>query len=287
MRLSGYYWVWQKATQVWTTAFYNPNAAWCWTTLEVRCVYTETEFKERFVIGKHIPHPDETPIPPTISAIDCSEKFLTQIKEAMKESYPIPPDDTVVATTSRAIEQLKSEKNQAYEERNMLVVALVRAAIAQGWVSGRWFNPDEEDGWGWMAHIELPTGRADWHFPDSAVYMLENFPILDVSWGDYSTEEKYERVLSASFESAHQHNVIETKLTWLKDNCERVTLTAIVKSGWNWECAATFRDLEVSQLGGTVKEALDRAISTIKQKYPLAGQVCEGVEELQRDMENA
>lgn len=206
MREPGYYWVRQKSSEEWMIATYKPAEQWCWNTLETRYACTETEFHQKFTLGERITHPNDAPTPFVLSASNFSDEFIAKVKQELQDhSGSVIPDDTIVATTSRSIEKLRAEKNQAYLERNYLVVALAWAAIAQGWIAGRWFKPDEEEGWGWMVHIQLPTGRADWHFPEEQFYLIEQLPVGNVEWEDYSTEEKYKRVMSVQFQSLHRN----------------------------------------------------------------------------------
>lgn len=86
---------------------------------------------------------------------------------------------------------LGRKKDGAYEERNRLVALL--AAIfpskrtkteIEGW-DPEWHN---------CVYIDLPTGQASWHYPDSHAELFSHVPEIHVDWDGHSTEEKYCRV---------------------------------------------------------------------------------------------
>lgn len=95
------------------------------------------------------------------------------------------------------ITDLVEQKDNAYSERNKCVALIVRMAIALGLKAGRWYHEGEEEGWGWIVCVCLPTGWVDWHVPDSEVSSLEDIPVIEKEWEGYSTDEKYSRVLTA------------------------------------------------------------------------------------------
>jgi hypothetical protein len=99
------------------------------------------------------------------------------------------------------VTDLVAQKDAAYKERNMVLASYFRLAAAHGEDVGRWFHDGEDEGWGWIVSIRLPTGWADWHIHDSEVAWFEELPVIEREWENYSTEEKYlHRVLPARFE---------------------------------------------------------------------------------------
>lgn len=94
------------------------------------------------------------------------------------------------------ITDLVENKDNAYAERNKCVALIARMAIALGLIAGRWYHEGEEEGWGWIVSVQLPSGWADWHIPDHELQVFENLPIIKREWEDYTTQEKYERVLN-------------------------------------------------------------------------------------------
>jgi hypothetical protein len=100
------------------------------------------------------------------------------------------------------VTDLVGAKDAAYQERNMVLAMFSRLAIAHGLTVGRWYHEGEEDGWGWIVSVFLPNGWSDWHIHDRELSWFEHLPIIDREWENYSTEEKYQRVLVAEFEKS-------------------------------------------------------------------------------------
>jgi YgiT-type zinc finger domain-containing protein len=97
------------------------------------------------------------------------------------------------------ITDLVEEKNGVYDERNKCVILMARMAIALGLKAGRWYHEGEEEGWGWIISILLPTGWVEWHIPNEDIVWCEDLPIIEREWESYATQEKYQRVLEARF----------------------------------------------------------------------------------------
>lgn len=93
---------------------------------------------------------------------------------------------------------LNEQKNNAYWERNQLVVALSKLFPS---ALERHPESDEswEDDWRWIVFIDLPTGQASWHIHDSELGNFDHLPrrkhmLLVSSWDGHTTEEKYKRL---------------------------------------------------------------------------------------------
>ena len=108
------------------------------------------------------------------------------------------------------IEELHKQKDQAYWERNQLVVALSK--IFPAWLAR---HPEEdkewEDDWRWIVFIEIPTKELEmkyvqggftvkhkrqvsWHIHDSDLPHFSHLQQRLNTWDGHSTEEKYRRL---------------------------------------------------------------------------------------------
>jgi hypothetical protein len=94
------------------------------------------------------------------------------------------------------INNLKEEKNNAYWERNQLVVFL-----SKFYKSHLSLHPEEdeywEDDWRNLVCVHLPTGQASWHIHDSEVKYFAHLPYEPNHWDGHTTEEKYKRLAGA------------------------------------------------------------------------------------------
>lgn len=99
------------------------------------------------------------------------------------------------------INRLRAQKDGAYSERNKCVAGLARMALALGLTAGlgRHSNLDDswEDDWRNIVFIDLPSGQVSWHIHDSELPQFEFLPPYEKPWDGHSTEEKYQRVISA------------------------------------------------------------------------------------------
>ena len=95
--------------------------------------------------------------------------------------------------------KIEVAKNQAYAERNMLLVLMARMAMKLGWTVGLGLHAQDDGSWDpdWrnILFIDLPTGQASWHFHDSEKHLLQGFPEYPKGWDGHTTELKYVRVL--------------------------------------------------------------------------------------------
>ena len=70
--------------------------------------------------------------------------------------------------------------DEDYDERYVLVIDALGAALSSGYKAGFRIDPTEPE---WpVAYIELPTGQVSWHLPQHPV-----------AWDGHDTAEKYRR----------------------------------------------------------------------------------------------
>lgn len=82
---------------------------------------------------------------------------------------------------------LTDRLDRAYSERNSLVIAFVKAAVALGWNAGRGFDSDPakqwDDDWRHVVYVELPDGRqVSWHISPAEVPFLDGLPEFKGQW---------------------------------------------------------------------------------------------------------
>jgi hypothetical protein len=98
------------------------------------------------------------------------------------------------------LQALAAQKDGAYKERQMCVLAIARAAERLGcpvWLAQH--DPADaswDADWRTILFIELHTGQVSWHLHDSEVPMFEQFRYTHpwAAWDGHSTEEKYRRL---------------------------------------------------------------------------------------------
>lgn len=96
------------------------------------------------------------------------------------------------------IQKLVEEKDLAYKERNKLVAAFTKMAMALGHPAQLWRHPEDEkweDDWRWIVAIYLPTGQVTWHIHDSELPLFAGLKKALNNWDGHNTKEKYDRVL--------------------------------------------------------------------------------------------
>ena len=101
------------------------------------------------------------------------------------------------ATAER--DEYRRRKDEAYEERNRLVVLVVKMALAQGWKAGVGTHEDApgqpwDPEWRTLVVVETPAGQASWHFHDSQRGLLEGVPAISARWDGHDTPTKYARL---------------------------------------------------------------------------------------------
>lgn len=93
--------------------------------------------------------------------------------------------------TAAGVPALIAARNAAYTERNQVVAALARL-----FPSGVRPAPDcdgEAEPWH-IVYINLPTGQASWHYPESDAHLFAGLPPYGGAWDGHATEEKYRRL---------------------------------------------------------------------------------------------
>jgi hypothetical protein len=102
------------------------------------------------------------------------------------------------------IERLRASKNQAYHERNRLVVALAKICdYGDGprghervHVADHGDDPNWARDWRHVLFIQTADyGQFSWHFRDSEVDLLKSFQKGENTWDGHTTEDKYSRLL--------------------------------------------------------------------------------------------
>lgn len=93
--------------------------------------------------------------------------------------------------------QLLEQRDEVYRERNKVVAAFARAAIALGRkaVVTETCIPGWDDEWHNCVYIDLPTGQVSWHFHDRDFQFFSDLPeVGSVEWDKHTTPEKYYRL---------------------------------------------------------------------------------------------
>jgi hypothetical protein len=96
------------------------------------------------------------------------------------------------------LQEAINAKNMAYSERNKMLVAVCRMAIALGCNAGlgKHVGNWEED-WRNIVFIDLPSGQVSWHLHDCELNLFSFLPTYNGTWDGHSTQEKWDRVLNA------------------------------------------------------------------------------------------
>lgn len=102
-----------------------------------------------------------------------------------------PVEDT---PTPEAYWRLWREKDQAYLDRNMVLV-LVAYLVSYHTEWDAWYAKDlaGEDGFRTVLFLDLPTGQVSWHVPDDLVPLLPAI-VGENEWDGHTTREKHARI---------------------------------------------------------------------------------------------
>lgn len=89
-------------------------------------------------------------------------------------------------------------KNLAYSERNQMLAAFCRIAIASGFTAGigRHEGEDWDNDWRNIVFMDLPTGQISFHIHDSELPLFAFLPIYKGEWDGHDTDTKWQRLLS-------------------------------------------------------------------------------------------
>lgn len=93
-------------------------------------------------------------------------------------------------------------KNLAYSERNKMLAAYCRLAIASGFTAGigRHQGDGWDDDWRNIVFIDTPNGQASFHLHDSELHLFNFLPPYQGQWDGHDTETKWNRLLTANSE---------------------------------------------------------------------------------------
>jgi hypothetical protein len=89
--------------------------------------------------------------------------------------------------------------NAVYTERNQLLSLVAKQAIALGFAAGVQRDQVAEPGWQSVVFVDLPSGQCSWHIHDSEMQWFDFLDYYSRPWDGHSTEEKYQRVLAATY----------------------------------------------------------------------------------------
>lgn len=100
---------------------------------------------------------------------------------------------------------LREEKNAAYSERDMIICAFAKFAVALGWEA--WVGRHEGDepwdvDWLSVVYVVTPHGQVSWHVHDSELNWFNFLPRRETpGWDGHTSVEKYARLGSISLRS--------------------------------------------------------------------------------------
>ena len=132
-------------------------------------------------------------------AILNSKMAMKDLKMSMKNFKSVVKDikerSSDCGIPQSVVDELTTQKNQAYNERNILVAGLSK--IFPAFLS--WHYPEDEDWdpeWKWIVYITLPTGQVSWHIHETELSMFSHLEHRRRGnyWDGHTTQEKYERV---------------------------------------------------------------------------------------------
>lgn len=103
--------------------------------------------------------------------------------------------DRLVEVTKER-DDYKKRKDEAYTERNRVVVAFAKLAMVLGWSVAvtRTAIPGWSEDWHGCIFIDTPQGQVSWHFHDSQADLFKALPHRPATWDGHTTLAKYERL---------------------------------------------------------------------------------------------
>lgn len=103
---------------------------------------------------------------------------------------------SLVERLTRERDEARAQVDGAYTERNRVVAAMAKMALALGWRAGTARTAIEgwEPEWRGCVYIDLPTGQASWHYHDREAHLFSSLPPYTRAWDGHTTPEKYDRL---------------------------------------------------------------------------------------------
>ena len=102
-----------------------------------------------------------------------------------------------------------SDLNAVYSERNKLIALVAKQAIALGHQAGLLQDGDAAAPWQHVVVIDLPSGQVSWHIHDNELYWFAFLGAYEQAWDGHTTEQKYNRVLSAVYPAPLANPVLQ------------------------------------------------------------------------------
>lgn len=97
------------------------------------------------------------------------------------------------ADLSHELLEMEYHKNEAYTQRNAVVVALANCGYPSGVT--KVYMPDAEDPeFENVVRIDLPTGQVSWIFHDRDIDLFDSLPAYDKQWDGSDIETRAERL---------------------------------------------------------------------------------------------
>lgn len=118
-----------------------------------------------------------------------------------KKIQPEQPQTDPPAGESAMLAELakvEADKNKAYGERNRVVAALARCALALGYPAWLGRHSEGDAAWerDWMSIVYVRTseGQVSFHIHDSELSLFADLPRHDEPWDGHTTDEKFARL---------------------------------------------------------------------------------------------
>jgi hypothetical protein len=90
----------------------------------------------------------------------------------------------------RILDEAKEKVDNAYRERNDVVLGFAALASRYGWLVG--VSHDDRDTCWPVLMIETPFGQMSWHLPKGD--LPSSIPACSKEWDGHNTDEKYNRL---------------------------------------------------------------------------------------------
>lgn len=98
---------------------------------------------------------------------------------------------------------LEKAKNGAYRERNEVVAAFAKLALARGFRVGIAPADPKEPDWP-IVYVDLPAGQVSWHIHKTELQLFDGIPEYTGKWDGHDTTAKYARLSASRFAGAVQ-----------------------------------------------------------------------------------